>query len=83
MKIFLYLSFFLAVILLFFGFYLSGDDQKTAELCLGLGVCSLFFLWMPLFIYHRWKDKKVSDYMLNKENIIKMREHVDEKQNKR
>ena len=83
MKIFLYISFFAALILVITGFILSGNEQTTAELCLGLGVSCFFFLWMPAFIYHRWKNKKVSDYMLNKENIIKMREHVDSKQSKR
>ena len=83
MKTFLYISFFAALMLVIVGFILSETDQKQAELCLGLGVCCLFFLWMPAFIYHRWKNKKVSDYMLNKENILKMREHVDRKQSKR
>ncbi len=83
MKIFLYISFFTSLILVIFGFILNGNEQTTSELCFGLGVCCLFFLWMPAFIYHRWKNKKVSDYMLNKENILKMRKHVDNKQSKR
>ena len=83
MKIFLYLSFFAALILVIVGFILSGNDQPKAELYIGLGVSFLFFLWMPAFIYHRWKDKNVQDYMLNKENILKMRKHVDDKQSRR
>lgn len=83
MKVFLYLSFFAAVALVISGFYFSGEDAKTSAFCFGLGVSCLFFLWMPAFIYHRWKNKKVSDYMLNKENIIKMRDYVDKQQRKR
>lgn len=83
MKIFLYISFLCALMLFITGFYLSGSDPETGALCIGLGISSLFFLWMPAFIYHRWKNKNVNDYMLNKENILKMRKHVDEKQSRR
>ncbi len=83
MKIYLYISFFAALTLVITGFVIGKDNLETSHLCLGLGVCCLFFLWMPAFIYHRWKNKNVQDYMLNKENIMKMREHVDNKQSKR
>ena len=46
---------------------------------IGFGVLSLFFLVIPLFTYHRWKGRKMSDYVLNKENIQKMREYHDKK----
>ncbi|MFT6049519.1 hypothetical protein [Patiriisocius sp. Uisw_047] len=77
MKFFLYISFFAALILAISGFIIKGERPATGELCIGLGICCLFFLWMPAFIYHRWKNKKVEDYMLNKENILKMRNYTD------
>ena len=41
---------------------------------IGFGVAGLFFIVFPLFSYYHWKDKKASDYMLNKENLDKMRD---------
>jgi hypothetical protein len=32
-----------------------------------------------LFSYYRWKDKKVSDYMLTKENLEKITDLNDKK----
>ncbi len=58
-----------------YGFYIKPDDPKTGHLFIGLGVVFLFFVLMPLFLYHRWKKKDVKDYMLTKENIEKMRDY--------
>ena len=41
-------------------------------------IAALFFVWMPAFIYHRWKDRSMQDYMLTKENIDKMRKEGEE-----
>jgi hypothetical protein len=46
----------------------------------GFGVVGFFFIVMPTFIYHRWKDKKVKDYMLTEENIMKMKAFNDSKE---
>ncbi|MDA0356758.1 MAG: hypothetical protein O2796_03215 [Bacteroidetes bacterium] len=45
----------------------------------GSGVVLLFFVVFPVFSYHRWKNKKVSDYLLNKENLDKMKQYNDSK----
>lgn len=45
----------------------------------GSGVVLLFFVVFPIFSYHRWKNKKVSDYLLNKENLDKMKQYNDSK----
>lgn len=50
-------------------------DINDSEKFIGFGVLGLFFLVFPLFTYYRWKDKDVKDYMLNKENLEKMRNH--------
>ena len=44
-----------------------------AERFIGGGIAGLFFIWMPLFIYHRWKNRSIQDYMLTKENIDRMK----------
>ena len=61
------------------GYYLRPDDYKTGEFMIGISIAALFFVWMPLFIYHRWRNRSFKDYMLTKENIDKMREEGDRK----
>ncbi len=60
------------------GFILKPDP--IAEKLIGYGVVGLFLFVIPLFTYHRWKDRKVKDYMLTKENIEKMRDYQDKKE---
>ena len=60
------------------GFVLKPDP--LAEKLIGFGVIGLFLIVFPLFTYHRWKDRKIKDYMLNKENIEKMRNYQNEKE---
>lgn len=59
------------------GFVLKPDP--IAEKFIGAGVAGLFFIVIPLFTYYRWKGRKISDYVLNKENIQKMRDYNDGK----
>ena len=73
MRIVLIILFLLIAASVAFGFYIKPVDYRTGEFCIGIGISALFFLWMPLFIYHRWKDKKLSDYTLTAENFEKMR----------
>lgn len=59
------------------GLFLQPDP--ISEKFIGGGVAGLFFVVIPLFTYHRWKGRKMSDYVLNKENIQKMRDYNDGK----
>jgi len=79
MKYFLIVLFFAVAISLGIGFYIKADDEATGKLIIGLSLMVGFFVLMPSFIYHRWKDKDVKDYMLNKENIMKMHEYQKKK----
>ncbi len=60
------------------GFILKPD--VISEKLIGYGVVGLFIFVIPLFTYHRWKDRKVNDYMLTKENIEKMRDYQKDKE---
>lgn len=71
------------VILLGLGFYIKSSDPSTGDLMIGLSLVGGFFIVMPLFIYHRWKDRNVQDYMLNKENIMKMHEYQNQKKDRK
>lgn len=59
------------------GFILK--PEPVAEKLIGIGVVGLFLFAIPLFTYHRWKDRKVNDYMLSKENIKKMKDYQNDK----
>lgn len=61
------------------GFYIKSENEPNGHLIIGLSIVIGFFVLMPLFIYHRWKNRSVKDYMLTKENIEKMREYQKEK----
>ena len=52
-------------------------EVSYSEKLIGFGVVGLFIIVFPLFSYYRWKDKNLKDYMLNKENLDKMRNHEE------
>ena len=78
MKYLIWILFIATVGSVFFGFILDVD---YSEKLIGFGVLGLFVIVFPLFSYYRWKNKNVSDYMLNKENIEKMRAYNESVEN--
>ncbi len=73
----------LIVILVGVGYYFKNTgDHITGDKLVGIGILGASFILMPLFIYHRWKDKKAKDYMLTEENLNKMREYEKKKEQK-
>lgn len=79
MKYFITILFIAVLIALGSGFYIKSGDEATGKLIIGLTLMVGFFILMPLFIYHRWKNRSVKDYMLNKENIKKMQDYQKNK----
>lgn len=77
MKIVIWILFIASAALIGLGFFIESEYSKK---CIGFGTIGLFFFVFPLFSYYRWKDKKVEDYMLTKENLDKMRD--SQKRNK-
>ncbi|OIQ23259.1 hypothetical protein [Lacinutrix sp. MedPE-SW] len=70
---FFFIASFLSVIC---GFML---DVAYSQKLIGFGVLAFFFIVIPLFSWYRWKDKNPNDYLLNKENLDKMRERESDK----
>ncbi len=57
------------------GFYFKWtDDILLGDRIIGIAVLASAFILMPLFLYHRWKGKKLKDYTLSEENLKKMKE---------
>ena len=55
------------------GFYIKSENTVSGDYLIGLSLILLMFIIMPLFIYNRWKNKDIKDYMLTEESIKKMR----------
>lgn len=64
-----------AIITAAIGLFIREEQMILADLLIGGAVTTTFFITMPIFIYHRWKDRSVKDYMLSEENIKKMRDY--------
>lgn len=79
MRYFLTVLLILVIAGLCIGFFVKSENVETGQLIIGGSIVVGFFILMPLFIYHRWKNKSVKDYMLTKENIRKMRDYQKDK----
>jgi len=79
LKILVKILSYLVFIGVFIGIFIKeivGD--QLGDLVLGISVILGTLVFMPLFLAHRWKGKKLKDYTLSEENIRKMREKADE-----
>lgn len=58
------------------GFYFRlNDDELLGDKIIGVAVLASAFILMPIFLYVRWKGKKLEDYTLSDKNFKKMREN--------
>ncbi|MGD1980471.1 MAG: hypothetical protein PVK01_01725 [Flavobacteriaceae bacterium] len=55
-------------------YHRTSIDFATGERIIGFSVLSGVIFFLPLFLYHRWKGKRLQDYTLSEENLKKMRE---------
>ncbi len=82
MKYVIKILFITIIILVSVGYYFKNTgDHLTGDKLVGVGILVASFILMPIFIYHRWKNKKVKDYMLTEENLNKMRDYDQKKEN--
>ena len=52
--------------MLTYGFYIKSNGDTSGEIIVGIAVLMVAFVLMPLFIYHRYKDKNMSEFRLDK-----------------
>lgn len=76
MKYIIWFFFITSISSIICGYFL---DVTYARKLIGYGVLGLFFIVIPLFSWYRWKDRDPQDYMLNKENLDKMRDRENKK----
>jgi len=81
MKKLIIFIFYILVITMCIGFYLRyySDETLMGDRFIGLTILAAIFILMPMFLYHRWKNRNVKDYMLTEDNIHKMREFSERK----
>lgn len=70
MKLVLKIVFVTIAGLIIYGYFINSANEGQGEKFIGFGVLIFSFVFMPLFIYHRYKDKDLSQYRLfnKKEN---------------
>jgi hypothetical protein len=65
--------------LIVFGFTLPDERSAEADTYIGSGTVVIFLVTMPLFLLLESRNKRIKDYLLNEENILKMRENETKK----
>jgi hypothetical protein len=57
------------LILIAYGYYIKETVGKIGDKYIGIAVLLIAFVFLPLFIYHRYKNKKLSDFQIDMEKI--------------
>ena len=52
----------IALVLIGYGYYLNYGSSGSGEKLIGSGVLVFAFVLMPLFIYHRYRNKDLRNY---------------------
>jgi len=78
-----FLIFLLVTILgvLIYGFYVKSNGDANGEIVIGIGVLAIAFIFMPLFIYHRYKNKNIKDFTFDQYRKD-LEEHNKKEENK-
>ena len=63
MKYLLWLILIIVIGFIATGYYFKDIGDPKSEAFIGIGVLIFAFIMMPLFIYHRYKGKDLSNYM--------------------
>ena len=46
------------------GFYIREENWLVGNRIVGVAVLAMAFIFMPLFIYYRYKNKKLEDFSI-------------------
>ena len=68
-----------SLVLIVFGFALPDERSTEANKYIGSGTVAIFLITMSLFLLLESRNKRMKDYLLNEENILKMRENEAKK----
>lgn len=72
-----------SVAAIIYGFSIQDEQVVQARKWIGFGTLGLFLVAMPMFLIFESRGKKMKDYMLNEENIYKMRDSQKKGENEK
>ena len=71
MKWILRVLFLLVLINIIVGYVIRQENLLLGEKWIGFSVAIAFFVFMPLFLAHRWKGKHLKDYTRSRDSLAK------------
>jgi len=77
LKFILRLLLFIEVGLLSVGFYLKNANPTKGNFIVGIAVLGMAFILLPFFLFIRYKNKKLSQYMFPKDPIQSDKKDVE------
>jgi len=75
LKIFIRVLVFIVLGMLSIGFYMQYKEMPQAEKIIGIGVLLIVLVLLPAFLYHRYRNKNLQDYILDKEKWDQVKEN--------
>lgn len=63
MKILVKIVLVIVILLIAIGYYFKNTNHPKGDVLIGVGILSLAFVLMPLFIYSRYRDKKLKSFI--------------------
>lgn len=76
MKTLIKVTFIIFLVWMIIGAYLLNTEHSKAQIVMGLGVMYLSFIFMPLFIYYRYRDGRYKKYIINDKKLIEAFKNV-------
>lgn len=70
MKLLVKLILVIVIAIISIGYYYKNTGNPKGTAIIGIGILTLAFVLMPLFIYSRYRSKKISSYKLKKEEDL-------------
>lgn len=70
MKLLVKLVLIIVITIIAIGYYYKSLANPKGDAIIGVGIITLSFVLMPLFIYSRYRSKKISAYKFKKEEDL-------------
>lgn len=68
MKYVIRILFFIVLGLIGYGYYIKQNESLEGDKWIGIGILITALVLMPIFLWHRYKNKNLEDYMFKFDN---------------
>ena len=68
MKYVIRILFFIVLGLIGYGYYIKQNESLEGDKWIGIGILITALVLMPIFLWHRYKNKNLDDYMFKFDN---------------